>query len=136
MKKLIIDANVILRFLRGDHAEHFAASKKLFQQAEDGRVRLVLLAPVLAEVVFVLTSVYECERSAVADALLPFLFHGGVECPESAILADTLKRFVATRIDLMDCYVAASAAANDQIVCSFDRDFKKFTDIQWLQPKA
>lgn len=136
MKKLIIDANVILRFLRGDHTEHFAASRKLFQQAEDGEVRLVLLAPVLAEVVFVLTSVYECECKEVVEALLPFLFHGGIECPESAVLADSLKRFSATKIDLMDCYVAASAAANGYTVCSFDRDFKKFADIDWLQPKA
>ncbi|MBC2593848.1 PIN domain-containing protein [Ruficoccus amylovorans] len=134
MKKLIIDANVILRFLRADHPEHFAAASKLFEQAESGKVRLVLLAPVLAEVVFVLTSVYECGRKEIAEALQPFLFHGGIDCPESAVLADALKRFASTKIDLMDCYVAAAAVASDYAVCSFDRDFRKFSDIDWQQP--
>ena len=123
---------MIVRFLRADHPAHFEAAKKLFERAQSGELRLVLLAPVLAEVVFVLSSVYKCTRAQVKDALRPFLFHGGIECPESAVLADALERFAKTRVDLMDCYVAAAASGHG--VCSFDQDFRKFNDIQLRQP--
>ena len=90
MKRLLLDANVIIRFLRADHPDHFERSKQLFEQAESGDVRLVLLDAVLAEVVFVLVSVYGAKRTDVADNLRPFLFHGGVECPGRKVLDDTL----------------------------------------------
>jgi predicted nucleic acid-binding protein len=134
MEKRLLDANVLIRFLRNDHPEHSAKACELIAMAEAGEVRLILLGPVLAEMVFVLASVYACDAAQVAGALLPFLHHRGVECPEAAILADALRRYASTRVDFMDCYVAAAAAARGVPVCSFDRDFRKFSDIDWRPP--
>lgn len=134
MKKLVIDANVLIRFLRADHPEHFQRSKALFQEAESGNVRLVLLSSVLAEVVYVLTSVYKSDRNALADTLEPFWVHGGIECPEKQILQDAMCRFASTKLDYMDCYIAAYGVANQLGVSSFDRDFQKFADVDWSQP--
>jgi predicted nucleic acid-binding protein len=136
MVKRILDANVLIRFLRDDHAEHSRKSRALVAQAEAGEVRLVLLATVVAEVVFVLTSVYGCTRREVADALMPFLHHGGIDCPEADSIADALGRFGSKRVDYMDCYLAAVAKSKGIPVVSFDRDFRKFDDIDWIKPGA
>jgi predicted nucleic acid-binding protein len=134
MQKLVIDANVLIRFLRADHPEHFQRARSLFQEAEIGNLRLVLLSSVLAEVVYVLTSVYQCERSTLHQTLEPFLVHGGIECPEKEVLQDAMQRFAATNLDYMDCYIAAYSVANQLGVSSFDRDFRKFADVDWNVP--
>lgn len=134
MVKQILDANVLIRFLRDDHPEHSRKSRALIAQAEAGEIRLVLLASVVAEAVFVLTSVYGCSRREVVESLLPFLHHGGIECPEADTVTDALHRFQSKRLDFMDCYLAAEAKARGIPVVSFDRDFRKFDDIEWRQP--
>lgn len=134
MKRLLLDANVLIRFLRADHAEHFERAKALFEEAEEGAVRLVLLDAVVAEVVFVLTSVYEAKRGDVADALRPFLFHGGIECPGGKVLGDALDRFASKNVDFLDAYLAAQSFALDVPVSSFDKDFRKFKDIVFEAP--
>ena len=134
MKRLILDANVLIRFLRADHPNHFESAKVLFTRAEAGEVRLVLLDAVLAEVVFKLESVYKSHREDIARALRPFLLHGGIDCPGAVVLADALERFTLKNVDFMDAYLAAQAFALGCPVSSFDRDFRKFKDVGWEQP--
>ncbi len=134
MKRLLLDANVMIRFLRADHPDHFERAKALFEQAESGDVRFVLLDAVLAEVVYVLTSVYETKRADVADTLRPFLFHGGIECPRSKILDDALSRFATNSVDFLDAYLAAQALNLDIPVSTLDKDFRKFKDIEFEAP--
>lgn len=134
MKRLLLDANLLIRFLRADHPDHFERAKALFEQAEQGAVRLILLDAVVAEVVFVLTSVYEAKRGDVADALRPFLFHGGIECPGGKTLDDALNRFAAKNVDFLDAYLAAQSLSYNVAVSSFDKDFRKFKDIQFEAP--
>ncbi len=128
MKRLLLDANVIIRFLRADHPGHFERAKHLFEKAESGDVRLVLLDAVLAEVVFVLVSVYGAKRADVADNLRPFLFHGGIECPGGKVLENALSRFATKNVDFLDAYLAAQALVLDVPVSTFDKDFRKFKD--------
>jgi len=134
MRRLLLDANVLIRFLRADHADHFERAKALFGQAEQGAVRLILLDAVVAEVVFVLTSVYEAKRGDVSDALRPFLFHGGIECPNGKVLADAMDRFAAKNVDFLDAYLAAQSLAYSVPVSTFDKDFRKFKEIQFETP--
>ncbi|MGC9451674.1 MAG: PIN domain-containing protein [Oceanipulchritudo sp.] len=134
MEKQILDANVLVRFLRDDHAEHSPRARALITRAEAGEVRLVLLDAVVAEVVFVLTSAYGCTRRETSEALLPFLHHGGIECPEAEVIADALRHFSTKKVDYMDCFLAAAAKSRGIPVASFDRDFRKFDDIEWREP--
>jgi predicted nucleic acid-binding protein len=134
MEKQILDANVLVRFLRDDHPDHSPRARALIAKAEAGKVRLVLLDAVVAEVVFVLTSVYDCPRHKVAEALLAFVNHGGIECPEAEVIADALQRFAAKKVDYMDCFLAAVAKSRDNPVASFDHDFRKFDDIECRTP--
>lgn len=62
MKKLI-DANVILRYLLGDHPQMSKEAKKII---EDGAFTL---PEVLAEVIYVLKGVYKVERPEITKTL-------------------------------------------------------------------
>ena len=134
MEKRILDANVLIRFLLVGHEAHYKKAKQLFQQAESGKVRLVLLEVVLAEVVWVLTSVYHCERKEVVDCLIPLIQHGGIKCQNASVLRDALQRFKKINVDFIDCMVAAHSVERDHAVSSFDKDFKKFKDVTVVAP--
>jgi predicted nucleic acid-binding protein len=130
MDKLVLDANVLVRYLRADHEAHFSKVQKLFAQADEGKIKLILLDAVLAEVVFVLSSVYACSRQAIADALKPFIVHGAIECDRASLLVDALNRYALVNVDYMDCYLAAVSADRNCPVITFDQDFRKFKDIK------
>jgi len=122
MEKQILDANVLVRFLRDDHVEHSPGARALIAREEAGELRLVLLDAVVAEVVLVLTSVYNCARRQVVEALFPFLNHGGIECAGAGVIADALRHFSSKKVDYMDCFLAAVAKFRGLPLASFDRD--------------
>ena len=130
MRRVLVDANVIVRFLVADHAVHFEHAACLMRQAEEGEVRLVLLDAVVAELAYVLTSVFSKNRASTADALRAIVSHPGVETPGAAVLLDALSRFASTRVDFIDCYLAAHAAEATLEVATFDNDFRKFNDVR------
>jgi predicted nucleic acid-binding protein len=57
--------------------------------------------------------------------------HGGIECRESDVIACALRHFSTKKVDYMDCFLAAVANSRGIPVASFDRDFRKFDDIEW-----
>ncbi|MEO1009587.1 MAG: PIN domain-containing protein [Planctomycetota bacterium] len=131
-----IDTNVLLRFLRADHAEHSPAARSVFDAAGAGRCVIVLDAIVLAEAVWVLSSFYKTEREDIASALAGLLVQPGIECADADVLADALDRFAAQNLDFIDCYLAARSVDGGEAIVTFDGEFRKFGDVLALQPGA
>jgi predicted nucleic acid-binding protein len=132
--RYVLDANVIVRFLAGDHPEHTKRSAAVIEQAERGEAELVLLPWVLAEAVYVLGSVYEVNRRKVAEALTEFIGGPGIATEDSAVVADALDRYAKRKVDFADALLAAYAAARGLAAASFDRDLDRFTDITRHEP--
>jgi predicted nucleic acid-binding protein len=129
VKKYLLDTNVLLRFLLGDHDELSAKAAWLFQQAADRECLVVLTDLCIAEAVWVLTSYYKLERKPVSENLAKLLVRAGVHCPDLEALLDALTRFKTTNCDFYDCYLAAQGAAAGIAIASFDKDFTKFKDV-------
>ena len=136
MKDLLLDANVVVRFLVQDDPKHGAAAKALFEKAERQEIRLHLDALGVAESVYVLTGRYGRSRAEVASVLLAIIQNAGVETAEEEIVADALRRFAGVNVDFADAWLAARAARFGRPVASFDRDFDKFKDIKRQEPTA
>ena len=134
MTRYVLDANVILRFLRDDHPEHSPQATGLFAQAASGDCVLAIPSVVLAECVWVLQSFYSTEREAIALALSKLISKPGVETDELELAIDALRRLAKTNIDYVDCYLAARASASGETVASFDKDLQKSDDIQRWEP--
>ncbi len=135
MKSYILDANVALRLLLADHPTQSAAAKELFIQAAKGNLELILSSVTLAEIVWVLDSYYEFEHEKIGNLLCGLVLHEGVECPEEDTCLSALKLFAARSVDFADCYLAANAHTQNLPVLSYDRDFKKFSEISYLTPE-
>jgi len=129
-KRRLVDTNLIVRFLVQDHERHAKAALKLFDACDHGDAVIVVLPAVLAESVFVLESFYEHPRGDIASALGRLVSSPGVEISGTAVHLDALDRYRRAKIHFVDCLIAATAAAENSPVASFDRDFRKFTDVR------
>jgi len=137
MKCCLLDTNVIIRFLTRDDPAQWKAADALFRQARSGSLRLVLDPAVLAEVAYVLESDrYGRTRAEIFEALLDLIGSAGVEVEDRGAMIDALVRFKERPFDIVDCWLAALAAARSWPVASFDHDFDKFKDLTRLEPKA
>jgi predicted nucleic-acid-binding protein len=80
--------------------------------------------------VFVLESFYKHPRGDIASALGRLISSPGVEISRAAIQLEALDRYGKTKVHFVDCLIAATAAADNVPVASFDRDFRKFADVR------
>ncbi len=129
-KRRLVDTNLVLRYLVQDHEKHAKAAGKLFDACDRGEVVIVVLPAVLAECVFVLESFYERPRRDIASVLGRLISSPGVEISAAAIHLDALDRYRKTKVHFVDCLIAATAAAENVPVASFDQDFQKFSDVR------
>src|SRR5271155_5608999 len=130
MKELLLDANVLVRFLVQDDPRQGPAATDLFEKAERREVTLHLDGLAVAEVVYVLVGRYGRGRAEVANTLLAVIQNAGVETNEEDIVADALRRFGGLNVDFADAWLAARSAQSNRAVVSFDRDFDKFKDVK------
>jgi predicted nucleic-acid-binding protein len=105
MRKYLLDTNMLLRFLLGDHAQLSPIAGRLFQQAADRKCLLILTDLGIAEAVWALTSYYKLYRKKVAGSLAKVAIKAGVHCPSLDHVLDALDRFKATNCDFYDCYL-------------------------------
>jgi len=129
-KRRLIDTNLIVRYLVQDHEKHAKAAEKLFDACDRGELILVILPVVLAECVFVLDSFYGRPRADISSALATLISSPGVEINDAAVHLDALNRYRQTKIHFVDCLIAATAAAENTPVATFDLDFRKFSDVR------
>jgi predicted nucleic acid-binding protein len=126
----IVDTNVIIRYLVQDSPKHAAAANSLFDACDRGEVTLVVLPAVAAECVFVLETFYERTRADISLVLAGLFGSAGIEVPDLAVHLDALHRYRDSKLHFVDCMIAATAASNDVPVATFDRDFKRFSDVR------
>lgn len=68
MNLQIVDTNVLIRFLVGDHKTQQEQAKKWFSEAEKGKRKMVIKPLIVAETCFVLESFYKKTREEIASA--------------------------------------------------------------------
>lgn len=134
MKPLLLDTNILVRFITGEPAGQAAEVAALFRAADAGKQKLAVLPMVLAEVVFVLTGFYEHPRAKVAATLAHLISCPGFHANEQERLLHALLLFGAGKLDFVDCYLAATSAREGRTVISFDRDFAKLHGVIHKKP--
>jgi predicted nucleic acid-binding protein len=136
MARLLLDTNVIIRFLTGDHLAHSPRTRSLFSRAAAGDVTLLVTDLALAETVWVLQSFYKLDRGAIAAALKDLIESAGIEVQNKARLLSALRNFAQTDVNFVDAYHAAIAVAESIAVASFDRDFDQFAGVKRVEPNT
>lgn len=118
----LVDANVVLRFLTRTPTHQAEAAARLFARAQRSEVDLVLLPPVVAEIVYVLESVYDYGSERVRLELMELFDTGCFSIVDDMAIRRALARRVTTPVDFVDAYLVEKARHEGLAVATFDRD--------------
>jgi predicted nucleic acid-binding protein len=128
-----VDSNILVRHLTGDPPDQARRATAFLQAGQN----LVLVDLVVAEVVYVLESVYEVERERVAELLRAVIGFPAVLVSDEALLFRTLELYEQYRIQFAESYLAACAELSGAgTVASFDRTIDRVPTVQRLEPSA
>ncbi len=120
----LIDTNIIIRFLVGDHEAHLKVATEIFEQIENAEIEVEILDTVLMEALFVLTKFYKLPKSEVITDLKRLIALPGV-VGDKVVLIEALHTVESHTIDFVDALICAKSRLQGYGKLSFDRDVTK-----------
>jgi len=120
----LLDTNVIIRFLVGDHKEHLQIATEIFTKIENGEYEVEILEPVIMEALFVLVKFYKLPQSEVINDLKRIIALRGV-MGDKVLLMETLNIVGEKNIDFVDALICAKSKLQGYGKLSFDSDVNK-----------
>lgn len=138
MRECLVDANILLRYLTNEPRDLADPAAALLERTEQSAIALVVAPLTLAEVVYVLESVYAWPRRDIALRLSDLIAASVFVVLELEVMAQTLALYRDTAaLDFADAYVAALAGSRGRSgVMSFDRELRRVPGIRLIQDPA
>jgi predicted nucleic-acid-binding protein len=128
-----IDTNVLIRHLAGEPAAMARRATRFLAAAQPGELLVADL--VVAEVVYVLESVYALDRGAVAAAVRAIVTFPAIAVADAELLLRAAEVYEIDRIDFADAYLVASAERSGVgVVASFDRTIRRVSTVEVVAP--
>ncbi len=123
---VMLDANMILRYLLNDNAE-------MAEKAEEyiNAKTAVVTIEVVAEVIYVLKGVYDLDRDETVSTikkLLPL-----VSCQENDVVSLALDTYGERNLDFIDCVLFAYNRVKSFEIATFDKKLLKLLGEQSVQ---
>ena len=128
-----VDSNILVRHLTGDPPDQAQRATEFLRSGQN----LVVVDLVVAEVVYVLESVYELDRERVAELVRAIVGFPAVVVTDDALLLRALEIYEQYRIHFAESYLAACAELSGVgVVASFDRGIDRVPPTRRLEPSA
>lgn len=122
---VLVDANIVLRFLLKDNKELFSKAKEIFLKAEKGDQKIYLDEIVIAEVVWTLSSFYKIKKTDIADKLEQIISQDWTVNPRKGLIMEALNLFKAKNLSFIDCWLAVVSKKQELTLETFDKNLKK-----------
>jgi len=129
MRTIVIDTNVILRYLLGEKE-----SKNIEKMFRSNNL-LVVPDIVVAEVVWTLHRYYKWEKSKIAELFVSILSNGNIEFNQSLIFS-TFETFLKHNVKYADAYIYQLMNQKKlKYIYSYDHEFDRLVEITRIEPK-
>jgi len=109
MREVIVDTNVVLRFLLADVKDQFETSKEIIQMAKKGKLRLTIPEIVIFEVLFIFTKYYEFEKKSVVDKVKTIVMTDYIAVDSRRIFVKAIDIYVKNNLSFVDCFLKAKS---------------------------
>ena len=124
-KSVLVDTNAILRYLLKDVPDLYEKSEALFKKVRTGEQKVEITEGVLAEAVYVLLKYYQVPKHEAIETLSAFLLYKDVAARNRSEYLEALRLFGQTKLDFVDCLLAARAKARKVELFAFDKELLK-----------
>ena len=125
ISKVLLDTNVIIRFLTRDHEEHYLKSVEIFRDIESEKIEAMLMDFILAEVIYVLKRVYKHEKKDISSALKKLLLYKHLYTENKLVTFEALDIYADKNIDFADALLCAKKKLEGFEIVSFDKDIER-----------
>ncbi len=128
-----LDTNVLVRYLTQDDPAQFARAAAFIDAASEREEQFLVNAPVLCELVWVLSTVYDYSREEIAQALEQIFTTAQFEIERLDEARQALGDFRSSKADFSDALIGRinrSLGATHTV--TFDRDLKAVETFRLL----
>ena len=126
-----VDTNILIRHLTGDPPDQARRATDFLARAEE----LWLADVIVAEVAYVLESVYRVNRDGIAGLLRSIVSGDRIQVSDEPLLLRTIEVYERHRLAFADAYLVASAERSGLgIVVSFDKGISRVGTVQRIEP--
>ena len=123
--KVLLDTNVLIRFLTRDDEGYYLESVEIFRDIESGKIEAMLMDFIVAEVVYVLKRIYKHSRSDIASVLKKLLLYKHLYTENKLITFEALEIYADKNIDFADAMLCAKQKLEGFEIISFDKDIER-----------
>lgn len=124
-KIYIVDTNIILRFLLQDVVSQFNQAKKIFTEAKDGKVKLIIPQIVIFEINFALKKFYNLEKEEIIEKIWQIVSAEHIEVESRGLFFMAIELYRRKSISFADCFLISKAEAEGADIFTFDQKLKK-----------
>lgn len=125
MKKIILDANGILRFFLDDIPKQADQVESLFKQAKRDEIKLMIPQIVVFEVNFALEKYYHFEKNSIIDKLKSLLSTDYLQVESKEVFLAALTLYSTFNASFVDCFLLSLAQIKEGDLFTFDQKLKK-----------
>jgi predicted nucleic acid-binding protein len=128
---LFVDTNVLVRHLTGDPPGQAGRASAYLAKAD----ALFLPDLIVAEVVYVLESVYRAPRDRIAQSLRAVVTFPSIRTTDRDLLLRAIEVYEFDRLDFAEAYLVASAERSGvRAILSFDRSIDRLPTVRRVEP--
>ena len=128
---MFVDTNILVRHLTGDPPDQAARATRFLAEAEN----LLLPDLIVAELVYVLQSVYATARPDIARTVRSVLAFEAIRVVDAELLQRTVEVYEFDRLDFPEAYLVACAERSGVgTIASFDRSIDRIATVRRIEP--
>ncbi len=126
MKTLLLDTNILLRFILKDNDAAFNKAKTYLQQAKKGQLKAKIVSAVIPEIVYVLAGYYQVSRQKIASIMTELITTPYLDIEQRTQWEQVFSHYPQNKLDLVDLYLVISAQETGAQLATFDQELAEF----------
>jgi len=123
--RVLLDANVVIRFLVRDDEILYQKSYEIMQEIEQGKTEALLMDFILAEIIYVLKRIYKIDKIQISNALKKILLNDNFYTDNKLVTFEALDIYANKNIDFADAMLCAKKNLEGFEIVSFDKDMRR-----------
>lgn len=121
----LIDSNIVLRYLIPEATALHKRAVQYFSDAQNKKAKLFIDDVTLAEIVWVLKSVYLKRSKEISELLTPIIEHNSVVLNNKDLILQSLRFFSSRNLSYIDCYLRCLSESKGIPLATFDDKLSK-----------
>ena len=122
---IIVDANIIIRFLLNDHPKLSQLATSLFSKAQKKLIKIYLDEVILAEVIWTLSSFYKIKKADLIDNIEKFISQDWIVNTKKESMLKALYLYKSSNLDYIDCWIFVVSQALKFKLETFDKNLRR-----------